>query len=182
MAVITPDGIVGKVIAAYPTASLVLLITDSGFAAGVISQKNRVRGTLKGQGTRSASSITSERREGRARRVVLHLRRRSHLPQGASRRQRHAQSARANCSRKSSSLPAALDRRLGRGADRHRRRPRRDSAAQCSPAADSRRGIVAAAARFATCSDAGSRGLDIGGRADDFSLCHPCAFIRPRAH
>ena len=50
MAVITPDGIVGKVIGAYPTASYVLLITDPSFAAGVISQKNRVHGTLKGQG------------------------------------------------------------------------------------------------------------------------------------
>ncbi len=51
MAVVTPDGIVGKVIAAYPTASEVLEITDPDFAAGVISQKNHVRGTLKGQGT-----------------------------------------------------------------------------------------------------------------------------------
>jgi rod shape-determining protein MreC len=51
MAVVTPDGIVGKVIAAYPTASEVLLITDPDFAAGVISQKTMVRGTLKGQGT-----------------------------------------------------------------------------------------------------------------------------------
>ena len=50
MAVITPDGIVGKVTAAYPTASFVLLITDPSFAAGVISQKNHVHGTLKGQG------------------------------------------------------------------------------------------------------------------------------------
>ena len=50
MAVITPDGIVGKVVAAYPTASQVLLISDPTFAAGVISQKNRVHGTLKGQG------------------------------------------------------------------------------------------------------------------------------------
>jgi rod shape-determining protein MreC len=50
MAVITPDGIVGKVTSAYPTASYVLLITDPTFAAGVISQKNRVHGTLKGQG------------------------------------------------------------------------------------------------------------------------------------
>src|SRR5579864_6104588 len=50
MAVVTPDGIVGKVVDAYPTASLVMLITDPTFAAGVISQKNRVRGTLKGQG------------------------------------------------------------------------------------------------------------------------------------
>ena len=50
MAVITPDGIVGKIIGVYPTASLLLLITDESFAAGVISQKNRVHGTLKGQG------------------------------------------------------------------------------------------------------------------------------------
>jgi rod shape-determining protein MreC len=51
MAVVTPDGIVGKVISAYPTASAVLLITDPDFAAGVISQKGQWRGTLKGQGT-----------------------------------------------------------------------------------------------------------------------------------
>ena len=50
MAVITPDGIVGKVLASYPTASQVLLITDPSFAAGVVSQKNFVHGTLKGQG------------------------------------------------------------------------------------------------------------------------------------
>jgi rod shape-determining protein MreC len=50
MAVVTPDGIVGKVIAAYPTASEVLLITDPDFAAGVVSQKTLVHGTLKGQG------------------------------------------------------------------------------------------------------------------------------------
>jgi rod shape-determining protein MreC len=50
MAVVTPDGIVGKVVDAYPTASLVMEITDPTFAAGVISQKNRVHGTLKGQG------------------------------------------------------------------------------------------------------------------------------------
>lgn len=50
MAVIRPEGIVGKVVAAYPTASLVMLMTEQGFAAGVISQKNRVRGTLRGMG------------------------------------------------------------------------------------------------------------------------------------
>lgn len=51
MAVVTPDGIVGTVIESYPTASEVLLITDPDFAAGVVSQKTQVRGTLKGQGT-----------------------------------------------------------------------------------------------------------------------------------
>lgn len=50
MAVITPDGIVGRVVAAYPTASQVMLITDPAFAAGVISQRHHVVGTLKGQG------------------------------------------------------------------------------------------------------------------------------------
>ena len=51
MAVVTPDGIVGTVIESYPTASEILLITDPDFAAGVMSQKTGVRGTLKGQGT-----------------------------------------------------------------------------------------------------------------------------------
>ncbi|HWC98515.1 MAG TPA: rod shape-determining protein MreC [Candidatus Sulfopaludibacter sp.] len=51
MAVVTPDGIVGKVTAAYPTAAMVQLVTDPEFAAGVVSQKSQVRGTLKGQGT-----------------------------------------------------------------------------------------------------------------------------------
>jgi rod shape-determining protein MreC len=50
MAVITPDGIVGKVLAAYPTASQVQMITDPSFAAGVVSQRHRVLGIVKGQG------------------------------------------------------------------------------------------------------------------------------------
>lgn len=50
MAVVTPDGIAGRITAAYPTFSRVVLITDTNFAAGVISQKHRVHGTLKGQG------------------------------------------------------------------------------------------------------------------------------------
>jgi rod shape-determining protein MreC len=51
MAVVTPDGIVGKVIAAFPVTSEVVLVTDSSFAAGVISQKNRVHAVLRGQGS-----------------------------------------------------------------------------------------------------------------------------------
>jgi len=50
MAVITPDGIVGKITFVFPNAAQVLLVTDPTFAAGVISQKNRVPGTLKGLG------------------------------------------------------------------------------------------------------------------------------------
>lgn len=52
MAVITPHGVVGKVIAVYPTAAQVLLVTDPSFAAGVISEHHRVQGTLKGTGRR----------------------------------------------------------------------------------------------------------------------------------
>lgn len=50
MAVITPSGLVGKITAVFPTASFVLLATDPAFAAGVVSQKHRVHGTVKGRG------------------------------------------------------------------------------------------------------------------------------------
>src|SRR5205814_4051405 len=36
---------------AFPVTSEVILVTDSSFAAGVISQKNRVHGVLRGQGS-----------------------------------------------------------------------------------------------------------------------------------
>src|SRR5271169_2796637 len=57
MAVITPDGIAGKVTKVFPMSSFVLLVTDGAFAAGVISQSNRVHGTLKGQGYEGAGKI-----------------------------------------------------------------------------------------------------------------------------
>jgi rod shape-determining protein MreC len=50
MAVITPDGVVGRVRAVYPGSSQVVLLTDPSFAAGVISQRNHIQGTLKGKG------------------------------------------------------------------------------------------------------------------------------------
>ncbi len=50
MAVVTPDGIVGRVLAVFPTASQVLSVTDPAFAAGVESQKNHVHGVLRGLG------------------------------------------------------------------------------------------------------------------------------------
>ena len=52
MAVITPDGIVGKVVSAYPTASFVLLITDPTFAAGVhLAEEPRARNTKGARAT-----------------------------------------------------------------------------------------------------------------------------------
>lgn len=46
MAVVTPEGIVGKVIAVYPLVSQVLLVTDPTFKVGVESQKGHVHGVL----------------------------------------------------------------------------------------------------------------------------------------
>jgi rod shape-determining protein MreC len=50
MCVMTPDGIVGKVVASYPTAAQVMLLNDTTFSGAVISQKNRTRGVVKGLG------------------------------------------------------------------------------------------------------------------------------------
>ena len=57
MAVVTPDGIAGKVTKVFSTASMVLLVTDQTFAAGVISQNNRVHGTFKGLGYEGSGKI-----------------------------------------------------------------------------------------------------------------------------
>ncbi len=54
MAVITPDGIVGKIQAVFPTSSLVLLISDSYSAVGVLLEKTRVHGVMKGTGLTEA--------------------------------------------------------------------------------------------------------------------------------
>lgn len=50
MAVVTGAGIVGQIVAAYPGASLMMLASTQGFAAGVVSQKHRIEGLLKGEG------------------------------------------------------------------------------------------------------------------------------------
>ena len=48
MAVITADGIVGKVILVYPSVSQVLLINDQTSGVGVILEKSRLQGVLRG--------------------------------------------------------------------------------------------------------------------------------------
>jgi len=57
MAVITPDGIAGKVTKVFAVSSFILLVTDQTFAGGVISQNNRVHGTFKGLGYEGAGKI-----------------------------------------------------------------------------------------------------------------------------
>ena len=50
MAVLSATGVAGRVLDVYPATSQVMLITDPSFAMGVVSQKGRVAGTLKGLG------------------------------------------------------------------------------------------------------------------------------------
>ncbi len=48
MAVITANGIVGKILRVYPSTSLVLLINDQSSGVGVILEKSRLQGGLRG--------------------------------------------------------------------------------------------------------------------------------------
>jgi len=48
MAVMTSDGIVGKVLLAYPSVSQVLLISDQSSGVGAILEKTRLQGVLRG--------------------------------------------------------------------------------------------------------------------------------------
>ncbi len=58
MAVITADGIVGKVLHAYPSTSQVLLINDQSSGVGAILEKSRLQGILKGT---SAGEVVLEK-------------------------------------------------------------------------------------------------------------------------
>ena len=61
MAVVTPEGIVGKVTAVYPLDSQVLLVTDPTFKVGVESQKGRIHGVLDcGEGKCKVEQIQNE--------------------------------------------------------------------------------------------------------------------------
>jgi rod shape-determining protein MreC len=61
MAVVTPEGIVGKVVAVYPLVSQVLLVTDPTFKVGVESQKGHVHGVLDcGTGKCTVEEIQNE--------------------------------------------------------------------------------------------------------------------------
>lgn len=61
MAVVTPEGIVGKVVAVYPLVSQVLLITDPTFKVGVESQERHVHGVLDcGSGKCQVQQVQNE--------------------------------------------------------------------------------------------------------------------------
>ncbi len=62
MAVITPDGIVGKIKDVFPRSSQVLLINDRESGAGVVLEKSRLQGVLRGndQGELQITDIMSD--------------------------------------------------------------------------------------------------------------------------
>ncbi|MGC2170538.1 MAG: rod shape-determining protein MreC [Candidatus Sulfotelmatobacter sp.] len=62
MAVITAGGIVGKVLRVYPSTSLVLLINDQSSGVGVLLEKSRLQGVLRGtpNGELSLERVTSD--------------------------------------------------------------------------------------------------------------------------
>jgi rod shape-determining protein MreC len=47
--VIVPDGVVGKVLAVFPSSAQVILLTDPFSGAGVLLEQNRMHGVLKGR-------------------------------------------------------------------------------------------------------------------------------------
>lgn len=72
MAVITPDGIVGKVKEVYFMSSQVLLINDRDSGAGVILEKSRLQGDLhgSGQGETLVKNVMSDEKVDIGERVV----------------------------------------------------------------------------------------------------------------
>ena len=90
MAVVTPDGIVGKVIAAYPTASRGAADHRPRFRRRRDLAKDQARAApSKGRATPLCKvDYVPSRGKGRSRRVVLHFRRRPHLPARLSRGRR----------------------------------------------------------------------------------------------
>jgi len=64
MAVITPDGVVGKVRDVFPRSAQVLAIDDSTSGAGVILETTRIRGILKGDalGQLEVVGVTADQR------------------------------------------------------------------------------------------------------------------------
>ena len=83
MAVITADGIVGKVLRVYRSTSLVLLINDQTSGVGAILDKTRLQGILRGTPVGRSGARKSDERRNRARwGAGSYQWRRRHLSQG----------------------------------------------------------------------------------------------------
>ena len=83
MAVITADGVVGKILQAYSSTSQVLLINDQSSGVGAILDKSRLQGVVEGNlRRRSDPGECDDRRSGDARRTGGHQRWRPDISQG----------------------------------------------------------------------------------------------------
>lgn len=72
MPVVTPEGIVGKVLRTFSNTSLVLLINDPTSGAGVILENSRLQGILKGRpnGTTVMNNVMSDEKVQPGERIV----------------------------------------------------------------------------------------------------------------
>jgi rod shape-determining protein MreC len=72
MPVVSPEGVVGKVLRVFPSTSLVLLINDPTSGAGVILEKSRLQGILKGEpnGATTLKNIMSDEKVEAGERVL----------------------------------------------------------------------------------------------------------------
>jgi rod shape-determining protein MreC len=72
MAVITSDGIVGKVLQVFPSVSQVLLINDPSSGVGTILEKSRLQGFLKGKanGQVTVEGVMSDEQVAQGERVL----------------------------------------------------------------------------------------------------------------
>ena len=54
MGVITPDGVVGKILAVFPNTSQVLLLSDKDSGVGALLASTRTQGPVRGSGRTAA--------------------------------------------------------------------------------------------------------------------------------
>ena len=85
MGVVTPDGIVGKIVEVLPNTAQVLLINDKDSGVGALFSATRTHGVVRGSGDpepRMEYVVNNEKVQTRRR--DRHFRRRSHFPEGLS--------------------------------------------------------------------------------------------------
>ena len=109
MAVLSPEGVVGRVIVPSARAAKVQLLIDRNAAAGALVERTRAQGVADGHAARTSLQLEyvlgTVRREGRRRR--RDLRHRRHLPEGLRHRPRRLRRARRRrLPRRSASSPA----------------------------------------------------------------------------
>ncbi len=132
MAVVTPDGVVGKIVEVFPSTAQVLLINDKESGVGALFADSRTHGVVKGSGDpdpRMDYVVNDEKVKPGER--ASHFRRRSHFPErfadrhGNRRQTCSAVSGDPRAARRASGPPRRCSRAslaAGIGAQENRRR------------------------------------------------------------